>query len=129
LRTSDNPLYREAAVDAIVITFDLVDMTPEQYAQLAAELAPSFAALPGLLTKIWLTDTDHGQRGGFYLFDDAAAAEGFLKSALALGVAQNPHFAHFTAQRFTVDQATTAMTQSKIKVVPDVDPGWSQEGW
>lgn len=114
---------------AIVITFDLVDTTPQQYAQLSAELAPSFAALPGLLTKIWLTDTDRGRCGGLYLFDDDAAAEGFLKSALALSVAQNPHFAHFTAQRFTVDQTTTAMTQPKIMVVPAFDPGRSQEGW
>jgi hypothetical protein len=62
-------------VYAIVMTFDLVDMTPEQYAQLSAELAPSFAGLPGLLTKIWLTGNDQGRRGGLYLFDDEAAAE------------------------------------------------------
>lgn len=114
---------------AIVMTFDLVDMTPEQYAQLSADLAPSFTAQPGLLTKIWLTDTDRGRCGGFYLFHDAAAAEGFLKSALALSVAQNPHFARCTAQQFTVDQTTTAMTQPKIMVVPASDPGWPQEGW
>jgi hypothetical protein len=63
LRTS-NPPPREAAVYAIVMTFDLVDMTPEQYAQLSAELAPSFAGLPGWLTKIWLTGNDQGRRGG-----------------------------------------------------------------
>jgi hypothetical protein len=116
-------------VHAIVMTFDLVDMTPEQYAQLSAELAPSFAALPGLLTKIWLTDADRGRCGGLYLFEDDTAADGFLKSALAFSVAQNPHFAHFTAQRFTVDQTTTAETQPKIMVVPALDPGWPQEGW
>src|SRR6201996_4207143 len=126
---SDNPPHWEAPVDAIVITFDLVDMTPEQYARLSAELAPSFAAQPGLLTKIWLTDTDHGRCGGFYLFKDDETAEGFLKSALALSVAQNPHFANCTAQRFTVDQTTTTETQPKIKVVPAIDPGWPQEGW
>jgi Putative mono-oxygenase ydhR len=116
-------------VHAIVMTFNLVDMTPEQYAQVSTELAPSFGALPGLLTKVWLTDTDRGRCGGLYLFADDDAAEGFLKSALALSVAQNPHFADLTAQRFTVDQTTTAMTQPKIKVVPDLDPGWPQEGW
>ena len=114
---------------AIVMTFDLVDMTPEQYAQLSAELAPSFAAQPGLLSKIWLTDADRGRRGGVYLFDDDAAADAFLKSALALSVAQHPHFTHLAAERFTVDETTTAMTQPKIKVVPDADPGWPQEGW
>ena len=111
---------------AIVTTFDLEDMTPEQYAQISAELAPSFASLPGLLAKIWLTGTNGGRRGGLYLFDDDTAAEGFLKSALALSVAQNPHFAHCTTQRFTVDQTTTAMTQPKITVVSPPDLRWPQ---
>jgi Putative mono-oxygenase ydhR len=116
-------------VHAIVMTFDLVDMTPEQYARLSAELAPPFAALPGLLTKIWLTDTERSRCGGLYLFADDATAEGFLKSALALSVTQNPHLAHCTAELFTVDQTTTAVTQPKIMVVPALDPGWPQEGW
>ena len=74
---------------AIMITFDLVDMTPERYAQVSAELAPSFAALPGLLTKLWLSDVD-----------------------------RNPHFGDLNVQRFAVDETTTALTQPGITVVP-----------
>ena len=44
----------------LVITFDLVDMTHERYTEVCAELAPAFAAVPGLLAKIWLTDQDEG---------------------------------------------------------------------
>ncbi|MBM6400768.1 YdhR family protein [Phycicoccus sonneratiae] len=102
---------------AVVITFDLVDMSPEQYARVAAELAPSFEALPGLLTKVWLEDVEHARRGGFYLFADAASADGFLGSALARGVAENPHFAGLEARRFAVDETTTALTQPRVVVV------------
>lgn len=102
---------------AVVITFDLVDMSPEEYAGVAAELAPSFEALPGLLTKVWLQDEESARRGGFYLFADAASADGFLGSALARGVAENPHFAGLQARRFAVDETTTARTQPRLTVV------------
>ena len=101
----------------LVITFDLVDMTHERYTEVCAELAPAFAAVPGLLAKIWLTDQDEGRYGGVYLFTDAAAGDGFLGSALARSVATNPHFAGLTVQRFGVDEATTARTQPAVTVV------------
>jgi hypothetical protein len=101
----------------IVITFELVDMTPERYEEVCAELAPAFAAVPGLLTKIWLTSPGDGRRGGVYLFGDAEAGDGFLGSALARGVAGNPHFRDLTVRRFEVDTETTARTQPVLTVV------------
>jgi hypothetical protein len=100
-----------------MITFQLDDMSAGRYAEVSAELAPSFAGLPGLLTKIWLT-ADDGRRAGFYLFADADAGDRFLESALARMVSQNPHFAGLTVQRFAVDETTTAVTQPGIRVVP-----------
>ncbi|GAA1850198.1 hypothetical protein GCM10009836_32490 [Pseudonocardia ailaonensis] len=101
----------------VVITFELVDMTPEQYRDVCSELAPAFAAVPGLLTKIWLTTPADGRRGGIYLFGDAAAGDDFLGSALARGVATNPHFGDLTVRRFEVDEETTARTQPVLTVV------------
>ena len=102
---------------AIMITFDLVDMPPDRYQEVSVGLAPSVAALPGLLTKIWLSN-EKIRRGGLYLFADATAADRFLASALARSVAQNPHFADLDIQRFAVDETTTAMTQPEIIVIP-----------
>ena len=101
----------------VLITFDLVDMTPERYTEVAGELAPAFAAVPGLLAKIWLTDPGDARYGGVYLFADAGAADAFLGSALARGVATNPHFAGLTVRRYGVDEATTARTQPGLAVV------------
>jgi hypothetical protein len=101
----------------IIITFELADMTPERYAEVCAELAPAFAAVPGLRAKIWLADPELGEYGGVYLFADATAAEAFLGSALARAVATNPHFADLTVRRFGVDEQTTARTQPGIPVV------------
>jgi Putative mono-oxygenase ydhR len=104
-------------VHTIVITFDLVDMTHERYAEVCAELAPAVAAVPGLLAKIWLTDPDDARYGGVYLFAATAAGDGFLGSALARSVATNPHFAGLVVQRYGVDEVTTARTQPGITVV------------
>ena len=101
----------------VVITFDLVDMTQQRYNEVCAELAPAFAAVPGLLAKIWLTDPEEARYGGIYLFDDAGAADGFLGSTLAHSVATNPHFAGLTIRRFGVDEATTARTQPRVTVI------------
>jgi hypothetical protein len=103
----------------LLITFDLSDMTHERYTEVSAELAPAFAAIPGLLAKIWLADPQEARYGGVYLFTDAAAADGFLSSALARGVATNPHFAGLSVRRYGVDDATTARTQPGITVVTD----------
>jgi hypothetical protein len=104
-------------VHTLVITFDLVDMTHQRYTEVCAELAPAFAAVPGLLAKIWLTDPEEARYGGIYLFGDAGAADGFLGSTLARSVATNPHFAGLTVRRFDVDKATTARTQPGLTVV------------
>ena len=101
----------------VIITFDVVDLTEEDYGQLCAELAPAFAALPGLLTKIWLADWEDASYGGVYLFEDTASADDFLGSALARAVATNPHFTGLTVRRFEVDEETTARTQPGLKVV------------
>jgi Putative mono-oxygenase ydhR len=106
----------------LVITFDLVDMTHERYTEVCAELAPAFAAIPGLLAKIWLADSRDARYGGVYLFDDTAAADGFLASTLAHSVATNPHFAGLTIRRFSVDEATTARTQPGMTVVTSSVP-------
>jgi hypothetical protein len=108
----------EAHVHTVIITFDLVDMTPDRYETVCAELAPAFAALPGLLAKIWLTDEQDARRGGVYLFRDTASADAFLGSTLARTVATNPHFAGLTVSRYTVDTATTVRTQPGVAIIP-----------
>ncbi len=65
-----------------IVGFRLQNMDDAEYSQICDELAPAFAAVPGLLSKVWL----HGEgdaRGGVYLWEDKAAFEAFLASAWA----------------------------------------------
>lgn len=104
----------------IIINFTLTDMTDDRYREVCAELAPAFAELPGLLTKVWLADPPARAYGGVYLFADRESADAYLGSALFRTVESFPHFADLALRRFDVDEATTRRTQPGLAVVaPD----------
>jgi len=79
------------------------------WAKACDELAPAFAAVPGLVSKVWL----HGEgsaRGGVYLWQDKAAYLAFLASDLGKAVGSHPNIAGLTARDYAVDEAPTRVT-------------------
>ncbi len=74
------------------------------------ELAPTFAAVPGLIGKYWL----HGDadiRGGVYIWSDRAAYLAFLKSDLGQALGNHPNIANLTMREYAVDEAPTQVTR------------------
>ena len=53
------------------------------------EVAPAFAAVPGLVSKVWLADRENGVYGGVYTFENGAAVDAYLASDLLAQVAAN----------------------------------------
>jgi hypothetical protein len=100
-----------------IITFRLVDMDEDGYRAACAEMAPAFAALPGLIAKIWLNDPVTGTHGGVYLFRDRRAMEGYAASELFATVAAFPHFGDIVARDFAVYDDLTRLTQPGAEVV------------
>jgi hypothetical protein len=100
-----------------IITFRLVDMDEAGYRAACAEMAPAFAALPGLLTKIWLADPATNTYGGVYLFRDREAVEAYGASELFATVAAFPHFADITSRDFAVYDDLTRITQPEVEVL------------
>ncbi len=93
-----------------IVGFRLQNMDDAEYSQICDELAPAFAAVPGLLSKVWL----HGEgdaRGGVYLWEDKAAFEAFLASDLGRAVASHPNFAELTVRDYAVDEAPSRVTR------------------
>jgi hypothetical protein len=84
----------------MIVNFNLKNMTETEYRAMANEVAPAFATVPGLLSKIWLGDAAKNTYGGVYLWRDAAAMQAYLGTELAKGVASNPHFANITVRDF-----------------------------
>lgn len=94
----------------LVVNFNLKDMTEEEFRQFCDEVAPTFAAVPGLLQKIWLADPATNTYGGVYTFQDRTAYDAYTRSELFQAVAANPNFAAITARDYGVLDGPTRVT-------------------
>ena len=98
-----------------VFEYRVRGMDPSEWGRVCAEeLAPVFAEVPGLRSKIWLRSADGGA-GGVYLWEDEAAYRAFLASDLGAGLARHPHIEGLTVRDWAVDEAATAITGGDLQ--------------
>ncbi|HTI35610.1 MAG TPA: YdhR family protein [Miltoncostaea sp.] len=100
-----------------IVTFTLSGIDEDGYRAACAEMAPAFAALPGLQAKIWLTEPATGTYGGVYLWDDRASMEAYAVSELFASVAASPAFAGIASRDFGVLEDLTRRTQPGLDVL------------
>lgn len=93
-----------------IVTFALVDLSPEDYASHAEQVAGAFTAWPGLLTKAWLADPATDTYGGVYVFESRDAAQASRDTAVFTGLLDSPHFAELSIREFDVLDGPTAVT-------------------
>jgi Putative mono-oxygenase ydhR len=97
-------------VHVSIFEYQIQDIEDAGWSQACDDLAPEFAAVPGLLSKVWL----HGEgdaRGGVYLWEDKAAYEAFLASDMGKAVGSHPNIAELTTRDYAVDEAPTRATR------------------
>ena len=97
-----------------VLNFRLQGVSEEDYAGLCDELAPSFAAVPGLVRKVWLADSEKGVYGGVYVWRDKQAMEDFATTDLFNSVATHPNLTDFSSKDYGVLLGPTAVTNGSI---------------
>lgn len=96
---------------AVTVTFGLEGLTHEEFTRRAAEVAPAFLAVPGLVQKTWLADPGTGVYGGLYLFEDAGAGAEYLRSDLfTAAVRENPAFTGLAVVEAAVLGSVSALT-------------------
>lgn len=88
------------------------------WAQACDELAHAFAAVPGMVSGMWLRG-EGDVRGAVYIWEDKAAYEVFLASDLRKAVGSHPNIADLTIQDYTVDEAPTRVTRGPGRFTPD----------
>jgi len=93
-----------------IVQFQLAGIGPEDYEAKAEQIAPAFAALPGLIAKAWLADPDENTCGGVYLWTDRAAAEAYAEGELLGATRRNPAFAGFRSSIFDTLAVPTELT-------------------
>ena len=95
-----------------IVNFNLEGITEADYREVCDQLAPAFASMPGLITKVWLADAGTNTYGGVYLWQDKAAYDAYLKSEIFAGVAANPALANITSKDFGILDGPSALTRA-----------------
>ena len=95
---------------ALSVTYRLEDATRAEHAELLAELAPAFAAVPGLVSQTCLANADVGSYGAFYVFAAKPAFDAFVASELYDATVSHPSIRDVAASDFSVELVTTGLT-------------------
>lgn len=101
-------------MEILIINFSLEGMDEAGYRRLCDEVAPAFAAVPGLVSKVWLRDSTEGVYGGVYTFEDSASVDAFVASELFAEVGATPGLVEISVRRFGVLQEPTSVTRGLI---------------
>src|SRR3954464_3774145 len=104
-------------MDILVVTFTLDGMTDTDYRNLCDQIAPAFAEVPGLVSKVWLADTTMGVYGGVYTFTDRAATDAYVASDLFAQAGATPGLASFSVSSYDVLAGPTAVTRGSALAV------------
>ena len=100
-----------------IITFQLRDLSVAEFNALCESIAAQWAAIPGLISKVWLANEDMNTYGGVYSWETREAMEEYLESDLFKGIMSNPHFVNATSTRFDVIEEPTRVTRGLATAV------------
>jgi quinol monooxygenase YgiN len=98
-------------VQILIVNFNLDGLSEEEFVRSCNELAPAFAAAPGLASKVWLADRAEGVFGGVYTFESEQAVDDYLGSDLFAAVGATPGLVNISARRFGVLDEPTRVTR------------------
>ncbi len=101
-------------MNILIITFALKDLTQPDYESLCEQVAPAFAAVEGLESKVWLADPDTNTYGGVYTFSTEADLDRFMASQLFADVGAHPNLDNPNVRRFQVIDEPTRVTRGLV---------------
>jgi heme-degrading monooxygenase HmoA len=97
-----------------VVNFNLKNMGEGEFRKMCDELAPAFANIPGLISKVWLADPATNTYGGVYSWRDRGAWEAFSKSELFQAVGAHPNLTNISSRDFAVLEGPTRVTHGLV---------------
>ena len=97
-----------------VINFNLEGLTHDDFLQIADTAAPAFSEVPGLISKVWLSDQEGNTYGGVYTWENKEAMEAFGESELFTNaVKNNPNFINLSVKSFGILEGPGKVTGVK----------------
>jgi hypothetical protein len=95
----------------LIVNFNLKGISQQEYQALCDKIAPVFATIPGLISKLWLADAESNTYGGVYSWQDRAAMEGYMQSEIFRRIANHPNLENVTARTFDLLDGPTQVTK------------------
>ena len=97
-----------------VVNFNLEGITHNDFIGVANEVAPNFAPLPGLISKVWLSDEENNTYGGVYSWKSQGACKTYRSGELYAGaLANNPNIVNLSDNGFGVLKGPSKITHMK----------------
>ena len=94
-----------------IINFNLTGLSEQDFlATCEKEFAPAFAAVPGLVSKVRLANSETNTYGGVYTWRDQQAMAELTKSELFNAVANHPNFENIESTDFGLLEGPTKVT-------------------
>ena len=94
-----------------VVNFNLKGITHDDFMGVANEVAPNFAPLPGLISKVWLSDKGYNIYGGVYSWKSQEDCENYRNGELYAGaLTNNPNFVNLSDKGFDVLDGPSKIT-------------------
>jgi hypothetical protein len=101
-------------MDVLIVNFKLDGISTEAWEQQAAQLAPKFAAMPDLLSKVWLADPETNTYGGAYLWRNRASLDAYLAGPVFGSLNQLPGVHSIQTQTFAALEAPTRISAGAV---------------
>jgi hypothetical protein len=97
-----------------VIQFRLAGLSEADYRAHAESVAPVFSEMPGLLSKVWLANTETNTYGGVYTWRDRASLQQYRASQVYAGMTSNPGLTDVSDREFEILEEPTRVTAPGI---------------
>lgn len=92
------------------VTFNLSEIDENAYSEAVKSLAPGYAQVPGLVSKIWIKQSKIGTYGGMYFWASKDDYENYLKSELYKAVSAHSNLVNFNTTCYEDMQEGTSIT-------------------
>lgn len=101
---------------AQIITFQLKNLSQDDYTTMCVAEAPIYAQQSGLIAKVWLASPETNIYGGMYIWRDRQSMEAYMQSDLVKSFAVDPNVVGLTSRDYAVLEEPTRVTAGILAV-------------
>jgi hypothetical protein len=94
-----------------VVTFRLKGIGEAEYLDRVDALAPVFAGMRGLRSKVWLADPGTRTYGGVYLWADSESMDAYRSGEIFRGLRSDPELNTLDSREFSVLVGPSILTR------------------